>query len=976
MKTAMKKISLLILLLSIIAPSSLLSAQVSQAAMTHGLSPTGQGAFEDLARCARSQDSTDLNIFFLVDSSASLRIAANNKDPGSDPQDKRALVLSQTIRQLSSLNNKITVNFALDTFDATSPGTGNKGHAYSNLGWKHATETEVNDASAWVEKNVPNYDGGQHTNWLAGLQNAQHQLANAPHGTGNACQAIIWFTDGALDMGGGASQNASAIDQMCGIAPTSTSSGMQKGLIPNLRANNITLIGVLLSSDKSGSAKTGLVSYFQPVVEGSGIVDSTSFGGHSNQNFECGLNPVPANYSRGAMLVANNPNDLALLFAAIPFMVGKGQEIKLTKDNEFTVDKGVASAAVVIPSKTWKLDGPGVAITSESKDSNFNIDTVGDVSTVEFNIPTSGQGNYKVVHEGTSPIAVFLDSGVRIQLDSNVHLTAGKGPQQISGTFTDLKNKPIDIGIYDNPIMNVTSVDTSGQNRIAKTSDLQVNKDGTWSGQVLPFDSATSAQLQFSVTLRTKPSGTELPKVSQTFNIPLVVPAQFCNVVQVVKVKNSVTKFSDLTYKKSPATGNVIIKGAKAGNCSVKFSSPAVISDPIGRQSKDFQISVVNPSGGSKSVLNTWVQIPQDQEKTFNIAINNKEKAKGQTLMSLPVLIRDEAGTQSIQSAAKIEFTDVIPEKNKIFWIVGLLILGLTLPLVLLQIVNHIFARYRMENLRIASMKVRVVADSMGSRVTLLDSSPIALQDRMFEYFESNLKRPRKFTAEYKMKPVANFESHLPRNPFGSVEGLVVAAPGDVVVASESTRVLKNGSQAPVPLNLNKLFFATTEVKKAQSAGFTSPKGATASTFDDDFGLGLSAPTPVDTPSEELNAATNEDFFEAQLSIFLNYEPAESEKVFAATLEAIAASQMWQELSRLREGAKAKSQKAQSPKERSKKVPKGEKSKPKERNKPQVAEADLLDNFGSSASGNNTSGSNGTGSSSSSLLDDPDDPWA
>jgi hypothetical protein len=408
----------------------------------------------------------------------------------------------------------------------------------------------------------------------------------------------------------------------------------------------------------------------------------------------------------------------------------------------------------------------------------------------------------------------------------------------------------------------------------------------------------------------------------------------------------------------------------------VKFSSPAVISDPIGRQSKDFQISVVNPSGGSKSVLNTWVQIPQDQEKTFNIAINNKEKAKGQTLMSLPVLIRDEAGTQSIQSAAKIEFTDVIPEKNKIFWIVGLLILGLTLPLVLLQIVNHIFARYRMENLRIASMKVRVVADSMGSRVTLLDSSPIALQDRMFEYFESNLKRPRKFTAEYKMKPVANFESHLPRNPFGSVEGLVVAAPGDVVVASESTRVLKNGSQAPVPLNLNKLFFATTEVKKAQSAGFTSPKGATASTFDDDFGLGLSAPTPVDTPSEELNAATNEDFFEAQLSIFLNYEPAESEKVFAATLEAIAASQMWQELSRLREGAKAKSQKAQSPKERSKKVPKGEKSKPKERNKPQVAEADLLDNFGSSASGNNTSGSNGTGSSSSSLLDDPDDPWA
>ena len=947
--------------------------------MTHGLSPIGQGAFEDLARCVRSQDSTNLNIFFLVDSSASLKVN-DTGGPGSDPSDKRALVLSQTIRQLSSLNDKIAVNFALDTFDETSPGTGDNGKAYSGLDWKNATESKVSSASAWVEKNLPNYDGGQHTNWLAGLQNAQNQLANAPHGSGTSCQAIIWFTDGALDMAGGKNQNAEAILKMCGVQPTTTGSGLQKGLIPNLRANNITLIGVLLSSNNAEAGSTGLVTYFKPIIEGGGEVDSTSFGGSSRQNFECGLNPAPANYSRGAMLVAKNPNDLALLFASIPFMVGKGQEVKLTKDNEFSVDKGVASAAIVIPSKKWKLVGPEVSIESSSPDKNYKIHTVGDVSTVEFNIPANGQGNYQVIHDGSSPIAVFLDSGVRIQIDRNVELEAGKGLQKISGIFINLNNKPIDIGIYDNPVMTVASVDTSGQNRTAKSTDLTINQDGKWSGQVLPFDGSSSAQLQFSVTLRTKPSGTELPTVSQTFNLPLLVPAQFCNVVQIANGKNQTAKFSNLVYKKSPASGSIIVEGAKDGNCSVKFGSPTILSDPVSRPSKDFQISIDAPGTKSDSVLNSWVQVPQGQKIKFTLAINSRGKANGETLMSIPVLIRDQAATQNIQSAAKIAFTNQIPEKNKLIWLLLILILGLTLPLVLLQIVNHLFSRYRMENLRIASMRVRVIADSTESRVTLLDGSPIYLQDQMFEYFETSLKRPRSFSAEYKLKPMANFQSHLPRNPFGSVEGVAVAKPDEVIVVSESARTINFGAQAPVPLNLNRVFFATAERKKTSAPDLPLSNDSKPSLLDDDFGIGLNSPTPTDDIMVEINPDSSKASFEAQLSVFLNYEPLEAAKIFNSVLEAISASPMWTNLARLREGKNETQVTPQKVKPQKQKISKAEKSSRKStggtKEAVRTSDTDLWSTFDTNSSGGTTSGSSNSGSPSSDLPHDPDDPWA
>jgi hypothetical protein len=950
--------------------ATFMGATSAVAADHHGLSAAGQGAFEDLARCVRSEDSTDLNIFFLVDSSASLR-KDDNQGPGSDPNDKRADILSQTVRQLNSLNDKIDVHFALDTFDAESPGRGQDGKPNPGLGWRKAGESEVNDAAGWVEKNVPNFDYGQHTNWLKGLQNAQRQLAGAPQGDGEACKAIIWFTDGALDVSKATGANEAALEEMCGVSPSSGSSGIQKGVIPNLRANNISLIGVLLAP-RGGDRASGLVSYFQPILEGRGIVDSSSLGGSRNQNFECGLNPVPANHSRGAMLVANNPGDLALLFASIPFMVSKGEEITLKKDKEFTVDKGVLSAAVVIPAKKWKLSGPGVGIDSNSQDKNFKIHTVGDISTVEFNIPKGGQGDYKVEYDSPARIAVFLESGVRINLDKNVQITAGKGPQQINGTFSDFKNNPIDINIYDKPSMSVASIDTSGRNRTAVSNSLQINNDGTWSGQVTPFDGATSAEIQISVSLRTKPSGTELPKISQTFNIPLVVSAQYCKVKQAAKGKDAVSEFSPLTFKKSPASGVVVIEGAKEGNCSVRFAAPKVLADPIGRLTEDFKVSVIDPNGGSKSVLGTWVEVPQGQDKKFEISIDNKVKANGETLMSLPIDIRDQAATQSIQSAAKIRFTDVTPEKNKCLWILFLMFISLALPLGLLQLVNHLFARFKVEDVRVSSLRVKVRIEPTETKITLVDGSPISLQDGLFEYLPSSLVRPRKFNAEYKNLNLAKFSSHLPRNPFGNVLGTINSLPGEVIVASESLKSLANGTQVPISLNLNRVFFATAELRNASGVIGQSSTYEDSSLLEDPFGISTETLVDVNGGLDAAKAEMDSNVFEAQLTMYLVIDPMNVDRLLDSLTQEINTSGMWTELARIRENVKLVLPATKSPKEKKPKADKAKKEENKKKQKMSTSELDVSD----STSGNNAGGSNGSGNAGTGLLDDLDDPWA
>jgi hypothetical protein len=677
------------------------------------------------------------------------------------------------------------------------------------------------------------------------------------------------------------------------------------------------------------------------------------------------------------MLVAKNPEDLALLFATIPFMVSKGGEITHKDPNGFTVDKGVSSVAVVIPSNTWKLIGPNVSIDQSTTDSAYKIHTAGNISSVEFNIPNGGQGDYKVTQGSNNAISVFLDAGIRINLSDGIKLTSGKGPQQITGTFSDYENHAVDLSVYGKATLGVASIDTSGKNRPSEISDLKINRD-SWSGVVTPFDGENSAELQFSLALQTKPSAIDLPKISQTFNVPLIFPAQFCNVRNVGNGGKSHSQLSDLVFKKSAATGKIIIDGAHEGNCAISFGVPVVLNDPIGRGPKDFSLKLNRGNSSQLSVPGTWITIPQGKEEEFTVKVDSAVKANGLTQMLIPVSIQDEAKSQVIKTSARLNFTNKIPEKNKILFICLLLFIGLLLPILLLQIVNFFFARYRMQDIRITSMKVKVNSAASTTTITLPNGDPLVLEDRMFEYPPVSLSRPRGFIAEFKNQQLAVFNSQLPRNPFGNVLGTVKSLPGDVIVSSESSRSGERGTKASVSLNLNRLFIASTEVVAMTQAAAPVAHVNDQSLLDDDFNFDQ----PISVVEANLdNSSQNRDqnSFEANLTIFLNIEPGQAKQLFVSVLSDIASSQIWTELSQLRMASTTTPKKDQtaSKSKKRQKVEKVEKKKKVSEVEQGTGFEDTI-NLQSFDSNNNTkpSGSSGKGDSFTSLLDDPDDPWA
>jgi len=821
---------------------------------TSAIAEEHSNAFSELAACARSENTTDFNIFFLIDSSESL-----SKDfdvPASDPKDLRANILSQTIEQLSSLNKQKRVNFALDTFDTTSPGRAKSGETYSGYDWTEATDANVASASNWVMKKIPEYDKGQATNWLAGLKRAQSQLAKAPHGDGEVCQAIIWFTDGGLNVRG---DDGAAIAELCGVPPTA-SKPSTSGVIQSLRANGVNLIGVLLTPEKGknfdgGPGFDGLVSYFGPIVKGSGTVDGSKFKGTKGQHFECGQFPVPAAYASGEVLIADDPDALARQFIGLIEQIIIGAPIELAKDNKFYVDKGVSEVSVVIPSATWDILRPNnlPKIVSSSRETGFRISTIGNTSVVRFQVKPGYEGLWQVNHDGKSPVTVFMQSGLKIELDSNVKIEVGKGNQTISGKIVNSNGKPLDLSVYTSLEMSVVALDESGMDRRGEALKLNVNKAaGTWTGPFAPFSGGSTSRMR--ITLAVNTAHMELPAISQNFNPPLIVPDQFAS------LDNSNVKLSNLIFTEKAAKGELILLGAKQGVSSVKFSTPKMMSDVLGRGIDRFSFKIVNRKTGKEVNIGEWQNIDENDRVAFAIDIDSDSRADGDVLISLPVQIRPSTGGELLDSVVKVSFTEEVPTENPIVVSIVISIVGILLPLLLLHLVNYFFSRYKFRDTRVASVPVLVAIKENSVLIKPGVGREKLLGITDFSYVESSKDATRVFPVEYGSQVIATLKSKLPKNPFGSSTGYVSAQPGSVVVSSENPMSTLNGRVAGASLNPNRYYFAVAQPGQS----------------------------PIDSPSKE---------FEAVLTLFMStLDEGNVDKQIQEIAREISESGMWGDL--------------------------------------------------------------------------------
>ena len=769
----------------------------------------GEGAFAELAACARSESTTDVNIFFLIDSSGSLSKPVNGK-PASDPLDVRADILSQTIEQLSALNSQKRVNFALDTFDITSPGGGG---SYKGYDWTEATEGNVAKASSWVKEKIPGYDGGKATNWLEGLKRATKQLSSAPNSNGDVCQAIIWFTDGGLDVDNVASdmsKESSAIRELCGVEPTD-GKGSTSGIIESLRADGVNLIGVLLTPEKGrefgrGPGFDGLVSYFGPIVTGDGNVDGRDFKGARGQGFQCGRFPVPASYASGEVLVADDPDALARQFIEMIEQIVVGAPIDVEEDNSFYVDKGVSDVSIVIPVAEWDILRPNnlPKIVSSSRETKFRVSTVGKISVVRFQNEDGFEGQWRVNLGAKGRISVFMQSGLRIKLDPAVKIEVGKGIQTINGTIFDAKGKPADLSVYTSVKMRVIALDESGMDRRSEPRELNVNvQNATWSGPFEPFSGGATSKMRITIFANTP--NLELPPVPQNFNPPLIVPDEYA------KVDSPKVVLSDLVFSKNPAIGEVILIGANKGTSAVKFAKPEIVGDFQGRTAAEFDFKLINRKTGEAVAFDQWVNLDEKERVAIEVQVDSGLKGDGDVSFNLPVQVRSSSGGEVIDSLVKASFTEITPQKGKGLLVSLFMFLGTALPLLLMQLVNYFFSRFRLKGARVATVPVVVTVTPTSVTMKPAGARPSLLVIEDFQYIEAKYDSTRKYPVEFQSQVIATLSATLPKNPFGTSTGLVETLPGSKVASSEYPMSSATGTSAGAALNPNRYFFAVVQ---------------------------------------------------------------------------------------------------------------------------------------------------------------------
>lgn len=760
------------------------------------------GAFDALAACINKETSTQVNVMFLIDSSGSLKFADDNKSPGSDPEGKRAEIIASSILLLERINQEKPLYFALTTFDSTSPGQNKEGKKYEEYPWTQANPDNVAKASKWSEK-IKDFNNGQKTDWVAGLRNAKKKLVEAPGTDGEVCQAIIWFTDGGIDVGGGPADLKKSVKDLCGTVPGE--SGIpQESVIKTIREAGIHLIGVFLKPQVINDKNRGRVSLFEPTVLGQGVIEPGDIGQGA---FTCGEYPIPDSHGQGELIEVKNTDELAERFLKLTMQIIEGKpafEECQSGVTNFSMDPGIKDAVLLLPSLNWKISIPGgTQILRQALPAGWNETTQLERFSV-LNVPIKSDlvGKWSINSGISSSCAsVFLDAGIQPRLSKGISLTAGKSNQEVSGLIVNSDGSPANLNDFRSVELSVDVIDNTAQNRERKSFPLKVTKnDSSWTGLVEPYTGSSSASFLLRLDLTTK-SGVKLPTIKSAVEVPLVLPDQLC------KIASPTLKLSDL-YTGTPAKGTLIVDGPKQGDCLLSLKSFDIKQDPEGRTIEMFKAKIIEKGSGKTFGTGDEILVKQGEQAAIEVTLENEISAQGDSRGLLILKTRTADSTQSMDLVADVEFTSVLKPPSP-FLISLLTLLGLLIPLSLLQLSNFLFARFRFDGIRVANVPVKVVI-SDGKVVTArMDDQKDLFEDRNFDYPSTKTDNEKSYSQDWNAHEVFKLNTKLPKNPFGEVSGALTFDPDRRGFASEEVVSDFDGLFATAPLNPNGFWVAS-----------------------------------------------------------------------------------------------------------------------------------------------------------------------
>lgn len=638
-----------------------------------GLSDDGQAAIADLRVCLASQNT--LNVYYLVDSSYSLEVA-DSGGPGSDPDVIRASILGNSLEQLGAISDDISVNWAAGFFSSD----------YSaSVGWQEWNDTSSGQLADTIRAKTP----GGYTNWPAGLAGAQRELASK-QAAAPGCQLLVWLTDGQLDIqapDGQQQEDFDALAQMCSAS----------GVFNSFRQSGVVVIGALLAVDSvSQSAAVDM----QSLVEGKA----------SGSETRCGEQPLPSSHVHGAFVEASAPDSLAQIFLQLSAQLEGGYPQPFEADGSFWIDEGVSRFRVILTGD-WTLnppDGSSSAPASADSEQDWATTTVTDGATViEVVTDADSAGKWQLTASDARSLFLFSDLRIEFEDSNSVELSAdGTSSAALEATVVDAGGKAADLNVYGDTTFSAWYLDANGAR-----ADLSGARVDSASGKItiaLPTD-LTLAQLVVTASidpLVTRAHRLALAPVTVETTITTVLPASFPRVGSELPVV-----LSDLEGADGRATGEITFTGpTEGGDGLVCLPADPTISNDVRsdwRWGKDADLDeegcVIVPTGG---------------EVTVSVTAENDTPADSLVQAVLPVDFQTAEGT-TIAQGVPLQFRSTHPVNTAAILLLtlGLLLLGLLVPLVILWFVNWATTRIDVpKDTQRASFPVRVTA--AGAQVT------------------------------------------------------------------------------------------------------------------------------------------------------------------------------------------------------------------------------------------------------------------
>jgi hypothetical protein len=681
---------------------------MSSASANDELSDTGNRAFEDLTRCISTKKVLD--VYYLIDQSGSLK--------QTDKNDDRAGILAGSLSALGDFESDVRVNYAVTFF-----GDGVDNWAQWSEVNPSTIDSKANSLSTEIKKASRKSDFN--TDWLAGLERARSDLESQKR-ISNGCQALIWLTDGGIWLQNGKGYSAphtfsqertdSAVNELC------------SDVMPALRKNQVSVFGVLLKNDaqldqmdsvKRQETVNGM-SHMFPLVEGS--LDGASIDGVPQDNRECGVVPIPANQSAGAVLIATDPVSLALQFMVLTAATQGGNEGNLSPGNptRFTIDKGVRKFQLVSTTSAWTLIGPSGESYLEGS-AGVDVRRSGLITTIKVDVGAPEFGKWEFAFDKGARNKLFLFSGLDVRINRS-GFVAGENGTLSGNIITSSQLQKVDLSAYEPAPITIKIIKSDGK---AETlAEVTPANGGRFTlDNFRPLPGETQLELRLTMPLTTT-GGTVLKPISVTQVIDIPDRSNYPTLEQVP------VKIGDVVELKS-GQGEIKIIGPSQGSGRVCFETGSnngveTTADEI-KDERRFTYTIKDlPADGC-------VSVGENEPKTLIIEAATTQTGEGAVEANLPMTSYSDSEDKAfIKDNVPVQFNTTV--EKKLEWLIKILLymLGIALPWAFSYIQNRMTTKIAFgPKVQRATLPI-LIHSTKG--VTAPDGSPILVKGEDFKF--------------------------------------------------------------------------------------------------------------------------------------------------------------------------------------------------------------------------------------------------